>query len=111
MFFVAHCTLISIFIYCSRTQENSNEEIGDSSSQSHDKTALIWGLSISSSNLAKQLLPEEKLQLSPSESIMTYTPSPPLLASDGGVGSSRSEETNDGQCSSGKTDLSTVGGN
>ncbi len=97
--------------YYSRTEENSNEEADETSSQNHNKTALIWGLSMSSSNLAKQLLPEAKLQLSESESIMTYTPSPPLVvASDRGVGSSRSDETNNGQGSSRKTDLSEVGG-
>lgn len=57
----------------------NDDDDDDSDSQSEEKSALIWGLSTSSSNLAKQLLPESQLRLTNSESILTYTPSPPLI--------------------------------
>ena len=61
-----------------RNDDDGDDE-DDSDSQSEEKSALIWGLSTSSSNLAKQLLPESQLRLTNSESILTYTPSPPLI--------------------------------
>lgn len=106
---------MSIFSYCSdENEESSTDPEEDTSSQSHDKTALIWGLSTSSSNLAKQLLPSTKLQLSQSESIMTYTPTPPLTttstvaAAVAATADKRLGTEYGGHCSTGKSELSTV---